>query len=211
MSEALAAVWALLPTFAPAFVAGLAVNVGIAAAAVAGGLLVGLPLALARQAPGWRGRGASALVVPLRAAPTFVVMFFMLNALPPTLALGPLALTMTPWAAVTLALAVYASAYVSDTALVALQQWQQGARGAALLWLMGLLRAFFVMVLSSGFGAAVGVVEATTVTLRALETLPTLGGKLLLMGMVVGSFVALFQSLYALTDALRARLQARWA
>jgi His/Glu/Gln/Arg/opine family amino acid ABC transporter permease subunit len=200
-----------LSGFLPAFFSGLAVNVGIAAAAVAGGLLAGLPLALARQGPGRGGQVAAALVAPLRAAPTFVVMFFLLNVLPRELALGPWTLAVSPWTAVALALAVYATAYVSDTATVALQQWHEGARGAALLWLMGLLRSFFVMVLSSGFGAAIGVVEATTVTLRALETLPTLGGKLALMGLVVTLFVALFQTLYALTDRVRGALAARLA
>lgn len=200
-----------LSAFLPAFFAGLAVNVSIAAAAMSCGLLAGAPLALARQTQGWRGRTADALVAPLRAAPTFVVMFFLLNVMPRELTFGPWALAMSPWAAVSLALAVYATAYVSDTAVVALQQWRQGARGAALLWLMGLLRAFFVMVLSSGFGAAIGVVEATTVTLRALEGLPTLGARLALMGLVVAVFVALFQTLYALTDRLRARLAARLA
>jgi hypothetical protein len=110
---------------------------------------------------------------------------------------------------VTLALAVYATAYVSDTALVAWQQWAQGDRRGALLWPLALLRGFYVMVLSSGFGAAIGVVEATAVTLRALESLPTAGTKFALMALAVGLFVALFQALYALTDRLRRRLQAQ--
>ena len=41
-------------------------------------------------------------------------MFFLLNALPQGLQLGPWQLAMTPWLAVTLSLAVYASAYVCD-------------------------------------------------------------------------------------------------
>jgi ABC-type arginine/histidine transport system permease subunit len=189
----------VLPAWLPAFGAGLVVNVGIAAASLALGLAAGVPLTLARAAPGWAGRGAQALLVPLRAAPTFVVMFFVLHGLP---------WALEPRWAVTLALAVYATAYVSDTAQVAWQQWREGDRGAALLWPLALLRGFYVMVLSSGFGAAVGVVEATTVTLRALESLHATGARLALMALAVALFVVLFQALYALTDRLRRRLQA---
>jgi ABC-type amino acid transport system permease subunit len=199
----------LLLDFLPRFAAALGVNIGIAAWAVLGGLLLGLPLAAARLLPGLSGRAAALLIALLRAAPTFVVMFFLLNALPHGLSLGPLALAMTPWLAVVLSLAVYATAYVSDNALDALQQWRLGERLAAVLFPMGLLRAFFVMVLSSGFGAAVGVVEATTVTLRQIEALEDNGQRLALMGVVVALYVLLFQSLYLLIDRLRARLLRR--
>jgi len=201
----------VLPAFVPRFVAALGVNVGIAAAAVACGLLVGLPLAAARLLPGWAGRTASALVALLRSAPTFVVMFFLLNALPRGIALGPWQLAMTPWLSVVLSLAIYATAYVCDNALEAAQQWRRGSRLAAMLFPMGLVRAFFVMVLSSGFGAAVGVIEATTVTLRQLEALDGTGARLALMALVVAMFVLLFQGVYALIERLRRRLVARMA
>lgn len=199
----------LLPHFVPAFFAALAVNFGIALASVLGGLGLGLPLAAGRLAGGATGRLAALVVVPLRAAPTFVVMFFLLNALPAHLALGRLSFVMTPWWAVVLALAAYATAYVCDNALDAMRQWRAGARGAALLFLMGLVRAFFVMVLSSGFGAAVGVVEATTVTMRALDALEDPGDRLALMALVTIIFVAIFQTLYLLIDHLRQRLLSR--
>lgn len=199
----------LLLTFLPRFLAALGVNFGIAAAAVGCGLVLGLPLAAARLAPGFIGRIAGALVGLLRAAPTFVVMFFLLNALPRGLPVGGGHLAMTPWLAVMLSLAIYATAYVSDNALDAAQQWRQGSRLAAWLFPMGLVRAFFVIVLSSGFGAAVGVVEATTVTLRQLEALDSGGQRLALMALVVAIFVLVFQLIYALIEQLRRRLVAR--
>lgn len=200
-----------LSRFVPAFFAALGVNFGIALAAVAGGLLCGLPLAAFRLADGAAGRLAGWVVAPLRAAPTFVVMFFLLNAAPAHLSLGPWQVSMSPWLAVVLALAVYATAYVCDNALDALHHWRAGERGAALLFLMGLVRAFFVMVLSSGFGAAVGVIEATTVTLRALEALDGLGSRLGLMALVMMLFVAVFQCIYAVIDRLRRWLTVRLA
>lgn len=209
MSSALAS---LLPAFVPDFVRALGTNLWLAGQAVGMGLPLGAALALARlgspagQAEGAlrraTRRGAGIAVGLLRAAPTFVVLHFMLHALPSRWSVGPAL-------AVALALAAYAAAYVADNALEALRDWRGGDAGSALLFLMGLARAYFVMVLSTGFGAAVGVVEATAVTLRALERLPTAGDRLLLLAGVVATFVALFQGVYALIDAGRRRLVRR--
>lgn len=204
----------LLPTFVPAFVRALGTNLWLAGQALAWGVPVGALLAALRLPPAApraatavlrrAGRRGAALAVGLlRAAPTFVVMHFLLHAL-------PLRWAIEPASAVALALAAYSAAYVADNALEALRDWRTGARGSALLFLMGLARAYFVMVLSTGFGAAVGVVEATAVTLRALVQLPTVGDRLALMALVVAVFVLLFQSVYAAIDAARRRLLRRW-
>ncbi|UXH76294.1 hypothetical protein [Roseateles amylovorans] len=195
-----------LPVFAPAFVRALGTNLSLAADALALGFPVGVllgMLCLPARTPDdttvWRrlgARGAAAALALMRAAPAFVVMFVLLNALP------------TRWevsagGAVALSLAVYAAAFVADTALVAVMDWRSGARGGAVLFVLGLARAYFVMVLSSGFGAAIGVTEATAVTLRTLERLGTTSDRLLLIGGVVLVFVALRQSLYAAIFVVR--------
>jgi len=62
--------------------AGMAVNLQIAAIALGLGLALGLPLGLMQLG----GRLQRALVAPsvglMRVAPTFVVMFFLLNVIP---------------------------------------------------------------------------------------------------------------------------------
>jgi ABC-type arginine transport system permease subunit len=199
----------LLPTFVPAFLAGLAVNFGVALWALVGGLLLGLPLAWARLVERLPGRIAGLVVAPLRTAPTFVVMFFLLNALPPQLSLLGWKFAMTPWLALMLSLAVYAAAYVSDNALEALRQLQAGSPVAALLFLTNLVRAFFVLVLSSGAGAAVGVVEAITVTLRETERLPEVRDRIVLMLVVMLFFIVALQTIYYAIDLLRLRLTRR--
>ena len=188
-----------LPQFLPAFFRGLATNFGIAIWCVAGGLLLGLPLALARLAGGLMARAASALIAFFRAAPTFVVMFFLVNVVP----------SVTPWLAVVLSLTVYGVAYVSDNAMEPIRQLRNGSPALALLFVMSVVRAFFVMVLASGFGAAVGVVEATTVTLRAIEAMPRIGDRLLLIGLVMLLFTVGFQAIYRCIDWGRQRLQRR--
>jgi His/Glu/Gln/Arg/opine family amino acid ABC transporter permease subunit len=198
----------LHPGFIAEFMSGLAVNFGIALWSLAGGLLLGVPIAWLRLGRGRVARLAGFAVAPMRTAPTFVVMFFLLNALPARMSLGSWEFSVTPWLSVVLSMAVYMSSYVADNAVDALHHIRVGNRAAALLFLPGLVRAFFVAVLSSSTGAAVGVVEAVTVTLREIDRLPSMGDKALLMLGVTLFFVLTFQTLYAVLDLVRRRLAA---
>lgn len=227
-----------LPDFAPHFLQALGVNLTVAAHAMSVGLPIGVALgvaqlpmqtsmgkaldertggaskaAAAHRAHGARRAAAAALLrvgaglarvltALLRAAPAFVVMYVLLHAMPSHWGIGP-------EAAVALALAFYAAAYVADTLQPAVQDWRIGGTAGAQLFITGLVRCFFVMVLSSGFGAAVGVVEATAVTLRALEQLPTTADRLGLMACVVLVFIALRQAVQAGMAALRRWIPAR--
>lgn len=214
-----------LPDFAPDFLQALGVNLTVAAHAMSVGLPVGVALGMAQlplrpstdTAPDrpvrpalalarWiqrRGAGVASLMTALlRAAPAFVVMYVLLHAMPTHWGIGP-------EAAVALALAFYAAAYVADTLQPAVLDWRIGGTAGAQLFLTGLVRCFFVMVLSSGFGAAVGVVEATAVTLRALEQLPTTADRLGLMACVVMVFIALRQVVNLGMAALRRWIPAR--
>lgn len=200
----------LLPRFLPAFLSGLVVNFEIAICALLGGMLLGAPLAAARFRNRLAAAPAAWLVAVLRTMPTFVVMFFLVNVVPASFSVGSWQFSMTPWLAVVVSLALYAAAYVSDNAVEAMRQLRSGSPIAAMLFLMGLVRAFFVMVLSSGFGAAVGVVEATTVTLRTIETLPRVSDRLLLIGLVMVMFTLCFQVIYHAINHLRGKLNQRY-
>lgn len=200
----------LLPRFLPDFLSGLTVNFEIAVCAMMGGLLLGGLLAVARFRNGLAAAPAAWLVALLRTVPTFVVMFFLVNVVPATVSIGAWQFGMTPWLAVVLSLTLYAAAYVSDHAVEAMRQLRSGSPVAAMLFVMGLVRAFFVMVLSSGFGAAVGVVEATTITLRAIETLPKVSDRLLLIGLVIVIFTVCFQAIYHVINHMRGKLNQRF-
>lgn len=201
----------VLPRFAPEFVQALGVNLSVAAHAMTVGLPMGVLLGmihLPSPAPSrrWMRQAAAglagAVTALLRAAPAFVVMYVLLHATPLRWGIGP-------ESAVALALAFYAAAYVADTLQPAVLDWRLGGTAGAQLFLTGLVRCFFVMVLSSGFGAAVGVVEATAVTLRALEQLPTTADRLGLMGGVVLVFIAMRQTVTLAVSALRRLIPAR--
>ena len=200
-----------LSWFLPAFFKGLGVNFQLAFWVLLGGLPLGLLLAFLRIGTGWTARLAGWLVTLLRAVPTFVVMFFLVNVLPGNFSVVGIAMTMTPKAAIVLALIIYMTAYVSDNALDALRQLRTGSTAAALLFLTNLLRAFFVTVLSTSFGAALGVVEAVTVTLRAIEAMPLVSDRLMLIGVVMLILTVCFQTIYQLVNLLRSKLIQRFA
>ena len=67
----------LLSNFLPRFLAGMAVNFEIAAISITLGVGIGLVLAMARVSGGPIGRVAATMIAVMRAAPTFVVMFFL--------------------------------------------------------------------------------------------------------------------------------------
>ena len=68
--------------FLPKFLAGMVVNFEIAAIALVIGLALGLLLAAGRLSGGVVTALTVSIIALMRAAPTFVIMFFLLNAIP---------------------------------------------------------------------------------------------------------------------------------
>ena len=175
--------------FLPTFLGGMLVNFEIAALAVMIGLAVGLPLAYARASSSRAAIGLSLTLIGLmRAAPTFVVMFFLLNVIPRDAELFGIPLALSGVMTVALSLVPYSAAYVADSGHEALQQWRRGSHLGALLFLPNMTRAFFVVVMSSGAAAAIGVTEGISVILRQAELLPSLGERLVLFAIGIVMF-----------------------
>ena len=175
--------------FLPTFMAGMSVNFEIAALAVLIGLAAGLPLAYARASSRRATIGLSLTLIGLmRAAPTFVVMFFLLNVIPRDAELFGVPVALSGVMIVALSLVPYSAAYAADAGVEALQQWRRGSHLGALLFLPNMTRAFFVVVMSSGAAAAIGVTEGISVILRQAELLPSLGGRLVLFAIGIVMF-----------------------
>jgi len=187
----------LPPNFLPAFLSGMAVNFEIGDMALAFGLGVGILLALARLQGGLVRRAAGLIVALMRAAPTFVVMFFLLNALPHG--------GMSGMMIVAISLVPYAAAYVADSGVDAIGQFRVGS-SLCFLFLPNIARAFFVLVMSSSAGAAVGVTEGIAVILRQAEKLPTIGDKLLLFAIGIACFGIPLQIGFAAVRLIQGRL-----
>jgi ABC-type arginine transport system permease subunit len=194
------------PDFVPQLLAGMVVNFEIAAIALLIGLAVGGLLTLAKLAGGVRGAVATALIGLMRAAPAFVVMFFLLNIIPADATLFGVHVAPSGIMTVALSLVPYAAAYVADNGGEALRQLRDGSPLAALLFLPNVTRAFFVLVMSSSAGAAIGVQEGIAVILREAELVPALGDKMVLFAIGILCFGTTLQAGFALMRLLQRHL-----
>jgi hypothetical protein len=197
----------VIADFLPELMLGFLVNLEVASGAVVIGLAVGLPLALLRHRLPRTRRAVWSCVRLMQAAPVYVVMYFVLNLLPRDFSL--LGFRATGLAAVILAQSVYLASYIAENGYRALQHRERGERDQALLFLPNLLRGFFVVVMSSGFGAAIGVSEAVGVTMREAERLHTVGERVVLFLIAIGFFVAFFGGANAVIRYLVRRLSPR--
>ncbi|MFO1038962.1 MAG: hypothetical protein U1E45_19140 [Geminicoccaceae bacterium] len=190
-------------------VTGLVVNFTIAAIALALGFAVGLPLGLLQLVGSIWQWLAGLLVGIMRAAPTFVVMFFLLSVIPADATLFGLGIAPSPRMIVALSLVPYAAAYVADNGREAAHQLSRGRTESALLFLPNLVRAFLVLVMSSGAGAAIGVSEGVAVALREADRWPRLPDKLIVFAIAIACFGLVFQTGFALVRLVRAKLMER--
>lgn len=196
----------LATDFVPLLLTGMTVNFEIAAIALAIGLALGLLLGAARLSGGVVGGAAMSIIGLMRAAPTFVVMFFLLNAIPREATILGVPAAVSGVMAVALSLVPYAAAYVADSGVDAMQQLRRGSQLAALLLLPNVTRAFFVLVMSSSAGAAIGVNEGIAVILRQAEQMPALSDRLVLFAIGIVCFGIPLQLGFALIRALQRRL-----
>jgi ABC-type amino acid transport system permease subunit len=188
----------VLSGFMPQLLSGLVVNFEIAGVALGLGLALGVVLAVARFGGGPLGAAAASAITLMRAAPTFVVMFFLLNALPRDSLSGVMM--------VGLSLVPYSAAFIADAGVDALRQLRNKAPLGALLFLPNVMRAFFVLVMSSGAAAAIGVKEAISAILLQADQLPSLGDRLVLFAIGVASFGVPLQLGFALLRVVQRRL-----
>ncbi len=192
--------------FFPDLLAGMAVNFEIAAIALAVGLALGALLALARLGGVVVGAVATSLIGLMRAAPTFVVMFFLLNIIPRDATLFGIGVAPSGIMIVALSLVPYSASYVADNGAEALKQLRAGSPLGALQFLPNVTRAFFVLVMSSSAGAAIGVTEGIAVILREAVLLPSLGGKLVVFAIGILFFGITLQAGFALMRLLQRHL-----
>jgi len=180
--------------YLPELLTGMLVNFRMAAISLAIGLALGLPISVAIAGDGAGRRLTSPLLGLMRAAPTFVVMFFLLNTIPYRVVVFGLDVTPSDPAIVALALGPYAAAYVADNGCEALRQLKAGQRVLAFLFFPGLLRGFVVLVMASSAGAAIGVNEGVSAVLREADRWPALADKLAVFGVGVFAFGLVFQA-----------------
>ena len=202
----MSALWEILSgDFVPRFLAGMAVNFEIAAIALVIGLALGLLLAAGRLAGGVVMATTVSIISLMRAAPTFVVMFFLLNAIPRDATVFGMPFELSGVMTVALSLVPYSAAYVADAGVDSVKHLRAGATNGALLFFPNVSRAFFVMVMSSSAGAAIGVTEGIVVILREAERLADFSDRLVLFAIGIVLFGIPLQAGFLLMSLFQRR------
>jgi hypothetical protein len=195
----------ILLDFLPKFLQGVAVNLAMSLWALPFSIVIGWYLMKWQLSGGVLGAIAKAVLALFRAAPTFVLIFFIFNVLSFKWQVAGFHLGMSPFLAVVLSLIGFGVPYVADSSI----NTQRGASGEKWLMIMSWVRGFFVMVLSSGMAAAVGVNEGMAEVLRAIEVLPTVRERLYLIAAVTVFYTVLLQTIYHLMAFTRRKLEHR--
>jgi hypothetical protein len=198
-----ALVGSLPPDFVWQVLGGIAVNLRIAVLALVGGFLLGIPLALAQVRQGLLARLAGALVALMRASPTFVVMFFLLNIIPPEISFLSVRITLSGALIVAISLLPYSAYYIAESGLDALHELRRNSPMTALLFLPNVGRAFFVLVMASSTAAAIGVREAIGIIVRQADRTPTRLGQFALFAFGILLFGVIFQVGFGLLTVVR--------
>jgi hypothetical protein len=198
------------PDFIEEFLTGFVTNLWVGGASLLLGLAVGGLLAWLRFGGGIFGRIATGATSLFNATPTFVAMFVLLNLLPRSVTIAGYALTIPMATFVILSLGIYAASNISNGLLDTLRFLRAGSVRAAMLFIPNTTRVFVVLVLASSTGAAIGVPEAVTVTLRHAEILPDVTSRIMLVSLALVMFMLLVQALEAAVRTASGLLVRQW-
>jgi len=170
-------------------------NIKIGTFSLIGGLLIGVPLAwLLNKNNKWLSRMINVVLFFCRGLPIYILMFALLTSLSTDTLLKAFNDDTLRTAAIILALSVYALAAICDLTLVMLVQLAKGQIAEAFLIVPNIFRIFTTLLISSSVGAAIGVPEAVSYTIRVYERFPERLDRFLLV-LAVTIFFAVFQSL----------------
>jgi len=191
-------------------------NIKIGVLSLAGGLVLGVPLALLLNRQNkWLTAAISVVLFFCRGFPVYILMFALLNGLSIDVILKEFSDETVRKGAIVLALAAYALAAICDLTLVMLTQLKKGQMAEAFLIVPNIFRVFTTVLISSSVGAAIGVSEAVSYTIRVYERFPDRVDRfLLVLGVTI--FFAIFQTVckrlvLALCEVIRRRFKEKHA
>ena len=195
--------------FIPELLSGMKVNFQIASVILILSLLIGGGLTLVSLTGGVVGGVIAFFIALIRAMPTFLAMICLLYLIPKQIVIAGSNFSISGFMIVVLSLLPYAVAYVFDNFSESIRQWRQGQMVTALQLLPNLSRMYFILIMSSSSGAAIGVTEGVTTLLRYASRLETIQERLLLYAVGILFFGILMQTAFALINRLRAVMIAR--
>jgi hypothetical protein len=148
-------------------------------------------------------------IAVIRAMPTFLAMICLLYLIPKQIVIAGTSYTLSGAVIVILSLLPYAVAYVFDNLSESIRQWRRGQLVTALQLLPNISRMYFILIMSSSAGAAIGVTEGVTTLLRYASRLDSIQERLVVYAVGILFFGIIMQTAFALINRLRAVMVAR--
>lgn len=195
--------------FIPDLLNGMKVNFQIASAILILSLLIGGVLTVVSLMGGFVRMIIAFFIAAIRAMPTFLAMICLLYLIPKQIVIAQLSFALSGAEIVVLSLLPYAVAYVFDNFSESIRQWRQGQLVTALQLLPNLSRLYFILIMSSSAGAAIGVTEGVTTLLRYASRLESTQERMLLYAIGILFFGIIMQTAFALINRLRTVMIAR--
>ena len=195
--------------FIPALLGGMVVNFQIASLTLIAGLLIGGLLTAVSLMGGFVAAIVSFFIALIRAMPTFLVMISLLYLLPRQIQIGGASFPLSSISIVVFSLLPYAVAYIFDNFSESIRQWRRGQLITALQLLPNLSRMYFILIMSSASGAAIGVTEGVATLVRYASRIDAINERLMLFAVGIIVFGLVMQAGFALVNLLRVALVAK--
>jgi hypothetical protein len=189
--------------FIPDLLNGMKVNFQIASVILIVSLLIGGLLTLVSLMGGVIGVGIALFIALIRAMPTFLAMICFLYLIPKQVVIAGSTFSLSGFVLVILSLTPYGVAYVFDNFSESIRQWRRGQMITALQLLPNLSRLYFILIMSSSAGAAIGVTEGVTTLLRYASRIDSIQERLMLYAIGILFFGIVMQTGFALINRLR--------
>lgn len=189
--------------FIPDLLNGMKVNFQIASVILIVSLLIGGLLTLASLMGGVIGVVIALFIALIRAMPTFLAMICFLYLISKQVVIAGSTFSLSGFVLVILSLIPYGVAYVFDNFSESIRQWRRGQMITALQLLPNLSRLYFILIMSSSAGAAIGVTEGVTTLLRYASRIDSIQERLMLYAIGILFFGIVMQTGFALINRLR--------
>jgi len=195
--------------FIPDLLEGMKVNFQIASAILIVSMLIGGLLTWVSLVGGIVGMIIGFFIAVIRSMPTFLAMICLLYLIPRQFVIAGSSFAISGAVIVVLSLLPYGVAYVFDNFSESIRQWRRGQLVTALQLLPNLSRLYFILIMSSSAGAAIGVSEGVMTLLRYASRVESIHERLLLAAVGILFFGIIMQTAFALINRLRTVMIAR--
>ncbi len=192
-----------LYTWTPYLLIGFCLNILISLVAMAIGTFIGWFLALLRVSHNPRQIRFSLVITEFfRNIPTIVFQFYLVFLLPTEILIPSTSVIVgfPSWVKAALALAIAVIGFTSDNLTIAMEQWKQGHKSAAFLFIPSWTSYALIIVMASSTASIIGVSELLS---RCNTVINAIGNTYLMLPIYLYACLLFFGFCYPLTLLMR--------